>query len=169
MGRQLRRVPPNWQHPTMKDTYTGDTVPRPMYDQTFAKAALEWHAGYATWQAGDRPPWAGRESEYWEHHSPPEREDYRPWPDGDAKWYQVWETVSYGTPVTPPFATASELIEYLVANGDLWDQRRRRNGSTMPCGPWPREAAERMVLGGVSAPTLIVAGSGVNRGISMGG
>ena len=31
--------------------------------------------------------------------------------------WQVWETVSGGSPVTPVFASAEELIDYLVENG----------------------------------------------------
>lgn len=72
---------------------------------------------------------------------PPEREYYRSWKDEDATWFQVWETVSEGTPVTPPFATKEELIDYLVANGDFWDQKRRQEQNqgryiSMNCEPW---------------------------------
>jgi hypothetical protein len=137
-----------------------------MYDETFENAASKWRAGYAEWQAGCLEKM--RPMEYWEYHCPPEREDYRPWLDVEATWYQVWETVSYGTPVTPPFATTGELIEYLVAHGDLWDQKRRQEGGTMPCGPWPRRDAESLVLGGFSSPTLVVQGGAIDRGISMG-
>lgn len=50
---------------------------------------------------------------------PPQRACYCPWKPEDATWLQVWETVSEGTPVTPPFATRQELVDYLVQHGDL--------------------------------------------------
>lgn len=57
-------------------------------------------------------------------------------PTGDG--WQVWETVSEGSPITPVFATREDLIDYLVENGDLWDQKRHEGG-------WSRENAERFV------------------------
>jgi hypothetical protein len=62
-------------------------------------------------------------------------------PSGD--WWQVWETVSEGSPVTPAFATAEELIGYLVAKGDAWDQKRGSGG-------WERKNAESFVKAGFS-------------------
>jgi hypothetical protein len=74
----------------------------------------------------------------------------------EMTWYQVYETVSEGTPVTPPFETQSELVEYLVANGDFWDQRCRKEGSSiMECAPWSRKQAEAFVYGPGWAPSLI--------------
>lgn len=32
--------------------------------------------------------------------------------------WQVWETVSEGSPVTPVFVTSTELVDYLVEGGD---------------------------------------------------
>lgn len=49
-----------------------------------------------------------------------------PPPDGDG--WQVWETVSEGSPITPVFATADELAAYLAEYGDLWDQKRGDGG-----------------------------------------
>lgn len=46
-------------------------------------------------------------AEAWEREEPP---------PGDA--YQIWETVSEGSPVSPAFATAEELAEWMVANDD---------------------------------------------------
>lgn len=72
-------------------------------------------------------------------------------PAGD--WWQVWETVSEGSPVTPSFATAEELIDYLVQYGDAWDQQRGDGG-------WKRENAEAFVKRG-NAVSLVVAGGKV--------
>jgi hypothetical protein len=59
-------------------------------------------------------------------------------PKGDG--WQVWETVSGGSPVSPVFKTAEELIEYLVEGGDYRD---RKNGRQAPS----REAVEAFVNG----------------------
>jgi hypothetical protein len=70
--------------------------------------------------------------------------------------------------VTPAFATAEELIDYLVANGDYWDQERRKEGeSEMQCDPWPREAAEKFVRGSGWLPSMIVAGGKMLTGHEM--
>lgn len=42
-----------------------------------------------------------------------ENERYGP-PAGEG--YQVWETVSEGSPISPPFATPEELADWMVAN-----------------------------------------------------
>jgi hypothetical protein len=63
------------------------------------------------------------------HGEPPDPKYYRPpWTEAEATWFQMYATVSEGTPVSPPFATKEELVEYLVANGDYWDQKRGHGG-----------------------------------------
>ena len=114
MGREIRRVPPGWEHPTIDRDLRGAGNYQPMFDQTFEAAAAEWKAGFAFHEPDEH-----NGDEYWEWAGgPPNRAYYRPWSDDEATWYQVWETVSEGTPVTPPFATKGELREYLLANGE---------------------------------------------------
>ncbi len=98
---------------------------------------------------------------------PPDPEYYRPqWGEGLATWWQVYETVSEGTPVTPPFATREELVEYLVENGDFWDQARRKRGWTITdCAPWSRATAEKFVLGSGCAPSMISFGGRLMSGV----
>lgn len=162
MGREIRRVPANWQHPTVKpenDPYRHGGY-QPMYDRTFAEAAADWKAEFAKWEAGERPSYCegdDRNLEYWEWDStPPVRDYYRPWSDEEATWFQCWETVSEGTPVSPPFATQEELIEYLATKGDFWDQKRGDPA-------WGRQAAERFVRAGW-APSIIMQGGVVTDG-----
>lgn len=149
MGREVRMVPPNWRHPRHKDYY--DRL-QPMYDRRFEDAAAKWKAEFLKWEAGERPDYCSEENrtlEFWEWNGePPDRTYYRTWRDEEATWFQVWETVSEGTPVTPPFATKDELIDYLATNGDFWDQKRGD-------GPWDRAAAAKFVGSGW-APTFVV-------------
>lgn len=163
MGREIRKVPPRWQHPTRE--HHGRMSQQPMYDRRYEDAERDWLEACRKWHAGEDPLRAKRPNDdgslmsYWEWAgNPPDREYHRPWKDEDATWFQVWETVTEGTPVTPPFATREELVDYLAANGDFWDQQRRKEGtSSIPCDPWPRANAERFVMGPGWAPSLIVA------------
>ena len=50
----------------------------------------------------------------------PNRDNYMP--GGD--WFQLFETVSEGTPLSPPFATREELAAWLTNNVDYWGKRR---------------------------------------------
>jgi hypothetical protein len=158
-------VPPNWGE--------GMTDRQPMLKKTFAAAAAEWKDELAKWEAGERPSYYGDDHapdlQFWEYEGPPpEREYYRPWEDSEATWYQVWETVTEGTPVTPAFETKEELIEYLVENGDFSDQQRRRDGySGINCAPWSREAAEKFVNGDGWAMSLVVNATGIHRGTDI--
>jgi hypothetical protein len=151
MGREIRNVPPNWDHPKMENWSDGRL--QPMFDKRFEDEAAEWKADFAKWERGERPGHCGGENrnlEFWEwDNGPPDRAYYRPWKDEDATWFQVWETVSEGTLVTPPFATRDELVEYLVRHGDFCDQERGD-------GPWKRENAEHFVNRG-SAPSMVIA------------
>ena len=72
---------------------------------------------------------------------------------GPEGW-QVWETVSEGSPITPVFATGDELIEHLVAKGD------RNDGST-----YSREGAMAFVKGAGWAPSGVMSGGKMYSGI----
>lgn len=154
MGREIRKVPPNWQHPHTKDDY-GRMRAQPMYDRTFAEAALAWKEELAKWERGERPDYCtddSRNLEYWEWNGdPPTREYYRTYDSADATWFQLWETVSEGTPVSPPFATLDELAEHLAKHGDEWDQSRGHGG-------WGIERAKAFCADGWAPSGAIVDG-----------
>ena len=111
MGREVRKVPADWQHPINKH---GDY--QPMYDKSFQAATAEWKDGYAKWEAGERQS----DCEYWEWSSPPtDPEYYRPaWPEELRTHFQIYETVSEGTPLSPPCATIEDLAQWYATNGD---------------------------------------------------
>ena len=154
MGRKIRMVPANWDHPKSSN----DDRLQPMYDQNYERAATKWKADFA---AHDPSKCDGEE--YWEYYgNPPEREYYRPWKDEDATWFQLWETVSEGTPVSPPFATKEALALYLAENGDFWDQKRCWNrgscetfGMTYGEPGWGMDRARAFVEAGW-APSMAI-------------
>lgn len=64
-------------------------------------------------------------------HEKPNPEHYMPVfdvPESDLGWV-LYETVSEGTPVTPIFKTAEELVDHLATVGQDWDQVPMRRAS----------------------------------------
>lgn len=164
MGLEIRRVPANWQHPKEEklNYHTGqyESSFLPLYNEPYLTALNEWLSDHRAWEAHTHPDWTAERPRFWAQwdSNPPNVKYYRPdWPAEEMTWWQVYETVSEGTPVTPPFATQEELIEYLVANGEFWDQRRRADGDKggMTCASWSRRAAEQFVKEDQCAPTGI--------------
>lgn len=157
MGREIRRVPPNWVHPTREHIRFKNgrlqyvTEHQPMHERSYAKDAAEWQAECAKWAAGTHENFAKYGADhpfYWEWDgNPPDKDYYVPYDSdalGDDAWYQLYQTVSEGSPISPPFATQQELIDHLATIGDDWD------------GPWARANAERFVLGTGWAPSMII-------------
>ena len=165
MGRELRKVIANWEHPKKehKDRY------QPMRDIPYIEAINEWIENHLLWEKGEHPDQPNEYVHYaeWDG-NPPDVEYYRPnWKKEDMTWFQVYETVSEGTPVTPAFETRDELVDYLVENGDFWDQKRRQKNdiSSMPCEPWERKHAERFIFGDGWAPSLVVSNGKIMTGV----
>jgi len=159
MGREIRMVPPNYEHPkktVINHLYKTEERFVPQFDKLYEEACEEWKTSFAKFYAEKKD----KESkcEFWEWEgSPPKREEYRSYRDSEATWFCLYETVSEGTPVTPPFATKEELANYLAENGDFWDQERRRQGDFfMDCKPWGRDAAYRFVFGGGYMPSMVI-------------
>lgn len=152
MGREIRMVPPNWEHPVEEFGLYG-SGPIPMYDENFDTAADEWEQGYKNWLT-ERP--TGCENlRYWEYEGgpPSSRRSYRPWKDEEATWFQVWETVTEGTPTTPPFATKEELIDYLANNGEFLNPT-----------PWGIDRATAFVNAGW-VPSMVFDSKGFRSGL----
>jgi excisionase family DNA binding protein len=170
MGREIRRVPPDWEHPRydgFSDTTRRELIGkhRPLFDESYQRVSDEWIQGFVNWIAAGRPTqknvflegrdqssltaWEqgyaehiGREYEhlmYWEQYwpssspfhpggAPPDPDSYRQqdWSDDEATAYQVYETVSEGTPVSPVFQTEQELIDWLKSSQGMSDEGARK-------------------------------------------
>jgi hypothetical protein len=108
MGRELRKVPKGWEHPKRDDgTY------QPMFDESFKEAAQEWKDGFEEWKENPE-----HNCEYWEWDGdPPNREYYMPdWTDKIRTHYQMYETTSEGTPISPVFDNIEDLAHWLADN-----------------------------------------------------
>jgi hypothetical protein len=161
MGREIRRVPADWDHPKNDDGSF-----HPLYDEYYGKKCEEWYAECI--KAGGKHVTDEGEV-YWFHDwdgNPPNKEYYRDrdWTAEEATHIQMYETVSEGTPVSPVFATKQELVGYLCEHGDFWDQKRRNDKSRpfdfgMPCDPWTRQNAEHFVNSEWACSGIIANGS----------
>jgi hypothetical protein len=152
MGREIRRVPADWEHPKVTKfnpfRMREEESFQPLNDRPFVEAAREWMDAAIAWDNGTDPDCAEHKAAhpfYWQWSNlPPDPAYYRPEWTSEPLHYQVYETVSEGTPVTPHFATKAELIDYLVEYGDEWDQKRTAYGRQESAG-WSRENATAFV------------------------
>lgn len=124
MGREIRRVPKNWEHPRYdeKGRWPGHHIP--MHDCDFETAAAQWKDDFAAWEDGDHPDLCqsasidlAQTTEFWEWESPPDPDTCRPKFTSEPACLQVYETVSEGTPVSPVFETEGEMVAWLIAQG----------------------------------------------------
>ena len=156
MGREVRRVPPNWEHPRYfsEEITPGHNYPRagdfkPLVDMTFDDAMNEWIEGWRMWQAGSHPDQLNPRlstdgDEFWNWNGgPPAPDSHRRAFREEPSWYQLYQTVSEGTPVTPPFSTPEELIDHLAQHGESLVNLKYRKYPT-------REGAEALVRQGIS-------------------
>lgn len=127
MGRQIRMVPPGWEHP--KD---GDGEYIPLLKGSFTAADEEWGEEYAAWQRGEvrayeagKPKWEPKSeaalgcASYSEWNGRrPSPDEYMPiFADGTATMLMMYEDTSEGTPISPAFSTPEELARWLNDNG----------------------------------------------------
>ncbi len=127
MGREARRVPPNWIHPKNEKGYY-----IPLYENAgnFAESDAEWDTGWAKWQLGlcesygDGPKWEPIKEEYkslrYSDYSGarPSPDDYMPnWATEECTHLMMYEDTSEGTPISPVCETPEELAKWLADNG----------------------------------------------------
>ena len=95
VSREVRMVPVDWQHP--RDERTGQ------YIGLFDGASYERHVAYA--------------AEYDDPEEKPDPDWFMPrWKDGERTHFQMYETVSEGTPISPPQPTKEHLARWLAEN-----------------------------------------------------
>lgn len=154
MGREIRRVPPNWEHPTKTaiDYKTGKPIEVyvPLFEDDIEKAFSHWLEKYKQFlESGIEEVLKEEENpDYWRsrpyrlfcdwYGDPPVVREHVDYEGVEPTWYQVYENVSEGTPITPPFASKEDLIEHLCSQG------------------WSRDAAKNFVEGNRFLPSGIV-------------
>jgi len=122
MGRELRKVPANWEHPKNDNgSY------QPMFNRFYGDALSEWLEEHQKWEAGthedliDKPE---RKEEYpfyamWGG-NPPDVEYYqtKKYAPEELTHIQLYETTSEGTPKSPVFKAdeLEKLCEFAAEN-----------------------------------------------------
>lgn len=125
MGREVRRVPADWQHP--KHWTTGlrglEERYKPLFPgENYQSRVDEWDEECSKWKRGEFPDYADEESrkltfEQWNGQRP-HRDDYMPnWPESERTHCMMYEDTSEGTPISPAFATPEELARWLADTG----------------------------------------------------
>jgi len=97
MGREVRRVPPDWEHPKNEHGYYIPMFERFPYNEAEIAEGLR-----EEWLRGD-PPHYGISC-------------MPNWPEAERTHYQMYESTTEGTPISPVMPTPEALAEWLVAN-----------------------------------------------------
>jgi hypothetical protein len=132
VGRQVRMVPADWQHPKAFNTFRQSMEYVPLYDggrRSYEREAAEWETGWQKWQEGfvqgygDQAPWTPRTPEDGDRYTDyagarPSPDDYMPnWPEEQRTHLMMYEDTTEGTPISPAFETPEELARWLADNG----------------------------------------------------
>lgn len=122
MGRELRKVPANWEHPKKDDGRY-----HPMFDKFYGDALADWLKEHEQWENGTHPDLIDkpeRKEEYpfyamWGG-NPPDVEYYqtKKYLPEELTHIQLYETTSEGTPKSPVFKAdeLEKLCEYAAEN-----------------------------------------------------
>jgi hypothetical protein len=114
--REVRRVPPGWEHPKdERDRF------QPMYDEPFVPVMQEWIAEFQAALRDGAADYNGDRisMETWLDDSPPpDPKYYRPdWPEESRTMLMMYECTSEGTPISPAFETPEALARWLTDTG----------------------------------------------------
>lgn len=102
MGREVRRVPKDWEHPKNGNRFV------PLHDG--------YHAAIADFQS-DIESRGLAEAIDW-HGGGPISDDYMPdWPESERTHYMMYEDTSEGTPLSPAMESPETLARWLADNG----------------------------------------------------
>ena len=150
MGREVRRVPADWQHPKheVPDWRTGRMVERykPLYEgHSYAPRAAEFLEKLKTDGLQEAIEWCGV----------PNKDDFMPeWAEDQRTHYMMYEDTSEGTPISPAFAMPEELARWLVDN-----EASAFGSSTGSYEGWLRVAR------GGWAPSMVASADGITSGV----
>jgi hypothetical protein len=158
MGREIRRVPPGWEHPRYgpgrgrgRRKRGGDREGqlRPCGDEDYETAARRWIEEFEQWQHGTHPSQPCEYAKYyWDYANTPDEDTCRPAFKEEPTHYQIYENVSEGTPVSPVFENLDQLKQWLVAMG------------------YSEESAAGFAEDGFAVSFVVTPGVGVEDGIS---
>lgn len=130
MGRELRRVPANWEHPKMENGKY-----QPLYNEYYGDALNKWLEKHKQWEEGTYPDLLDAtttKEEYpffamWDG-NPPDVEYYhtRKFTEEELTHIQLYETTSEGTPISPVFKADEfeKLCEWAAEGATTFAQHK---------------------------------------------
>lgn len=126
MGREVRKVPANWQHPKeFRWDHLGNRAEqyKPLFPgEIYQREVDNWDEECAKWKSGWRPDYCtdpkSRSMTYEQYSGQrPHKDDYMPdLPAEQRTHLMMYENTSEGTPISPAFATPEELARWLTDN-----------------------------------------------------
>lgn len=145
MGREIRRVPSDWEHPKRGGNFIA------LYDDDYEAALAEWTEEKAQFDSDENAEererifkeYGDETYEEW-NGGPPDKEYHRPKFQSEPTHYQVYENVSEGTPTSPVFASLDDMKTWLIGEG------------------FSEHAASMFVKSGYAPSMVFTAGRGVS-------
>jgi len=121
VGREVRRVPANWEHPKRSN---GQYIP---LNDGYTKRLHDWEEGKSQWEKGLYSDFSGGwepiseayRGQTWEEYDGerPDPKDYMPdWPEDERTHWQMYEDTSEGTPISPVMPDPESLARWLADN-----------------------------------------------------
>lgn len=164
MGREVRRVPADWQHPKqwiLDHAGRREWRYKPLYPgEYYQRQVDEWDDECAKWKTGLRPDNADDETRAMTYEQyagqRPHRDDYMPdWPIEQRTHFMMYEDdTGEGTPISSAFATPEELARWLADN----------NASSFGSMTASYEAWLRVARGNF-APSLVMENGQIQSGV----
>lgn len=122
MSREVRRVPANWEHPKDEREHL-----IPLLGGSFKERAAKWDEEAEQWNKGfyrlSGDEWKSKGSDQtgtyedgWGGSRPKEHEYMPDWPESERTHYQMYESTSEGTPISPVMETPEALARWLADN-----------------------------------------------------
>ena len=147
MGRQVRMVKADWEHPKTKEYPSFELCLKPLHDGSRYEADRDEFMAKANANGlQEAIDWFGRA---------PDANDYMPvWKLEERTHLMMYEDTSEGTPISPAFATPEELARWLAYNG-----ASSFAGHTASYEAWLR------VANGGWAPSMIISNGVMQSGV----
>ncbi|MEN5130699.1 hypothetical protein [Elizabethkingia anophelis] len=136
MGRELREVPADWEHPKREN---GRYIP--LIEGSFSQALSNWEFEEEQWKKGFVQSfgsgWKEKDDEHRGYRyedwagSKPEKDHYMPeWTDQEKTHIQLYESTSEGTPLSPVFAKEDfdKLCEWAAENATTFANFKATKG-----------------------------------------
>jgi hypothetical protein len=122
MGREIRKVPENWEHPKVSEKKY-----QPMFDVFYGDALKEWLENHNKWEDGShddllRDPELKEDYPFYAMYggNAPDVDYYQTvkYKEEELTHIQLYENTSEGTPISPVFRSDQfdELCEYAAEN-----------------------------------------------------